>query len=182
MALDAVTIFICAGLATLYRQRFTPLAGVKGFWQGTLIHGRSMGILLALLCGFTITLIVTSRRLQLYDPTRLSNILHEQRLSIQVCLTSGLLLTGSLYLLKAEDISRLIVLLTIGLVTVALSARRLVYRILLYNRFEHGVARAMCSSSALALMHALFDITYAAFVTWATHSRALSTFPERTPV
>jgi len=189
MALDAVTIFICAGLATLYRQRFTPLAGVKGFWQGTLIHGRSMGILLALLCGFTITLIVTSRRLQLYDPTRLSNILHEQRLSIQVCLTSGLLLTGSLYLLKAEDISRLIVLLTIGLVTVALSARRLVYRILLYNRFEHGVGTRNVlivgtGPDACALRHHLCSIrhlgyTFKGFVDFpGTHTRLTDTSGE----
>jgi FlaA1/EpsC-like NDP-sugar epimerase len=50
---------------------------------------------------------------------------------VQACLTSGLLLTGTLYLVHAEDIPRSIVLVTVGLVTIALSLRRLVYRILL---------------------------------------------------
>jgi len=117
----------------------SPLAGARGLWNGTLIHGRSIGILLTLLCFFAVTLMITSRRLNLYSPTRLNNALHEQRLSVQACLTSGLLLTGTLYLLHAEDISRLIVLGTVGLVTVGLSLRRLVYRMLLYRDFERGV-------------------------------------------
>jgi len=98
-----------------------------------------MGILLALLCGFTISLIITSRRLHLYTPTRLTGFLHEQRLSVQACFTSGLLLTGALYLVHAEDIPRSIVLITVGLVTISLSLRRLVYRVMIYRRFERGV-------------------------------------------
>jgi exopolysaccharide biosynthesis polyprenyl glycosylphosphotransferase len=143
MILDAVTIAGAAAVATVYRfhQRFheSPVAEAKGFWHGTLIHGRSMGILLALLCGFAVALIMTSRRLHLYTPIRLNSFLHEQRLSVQACLYSGLLLTGTLYLIHAEDISRSVVLITIGLVTVALSLRRLVYRMLIYRRFERGV-------------------------------------------
>src|SRR5580692_13215174 len=98
-----------------------------------------MGILLTLLCGFTIALIMTSRRLHLYTPIRLTSFLHEQRLSVQACLYSGLLLTGTLYLIHAEDISRGVVLITIGLVTVSLSLRRLVYRMMIYRQFERGV-------------------------------------------
>ena len=48
--------------------------GARSFWHGTLIHGRSMGILLALLCGFTFALIIISRRLHLYTPTRLDQL------------------------------------------------------------------------------------------------------------
>jgi len=139
MVLDAITILASAIFATLYRMHTGPLAGARGFWHGTLIHGRSMGILLVLLCGFAVTLIFTSRRLNLYSPIRLSDAVREQRLSVQACLTSGLLLTGALYLVHAEDIPRSIVLITVGLVTVALSLRRLVYRILLYRSFERGV-------------------------------------------
>jgi len=139
MILDGITILGSAVLATLYEFHTGPVAGARGFWRGTLIHGRSMGILLAILCGFTISLIITSRRLHLYTPTRLSSFLHEQRLSVQACFTSGLLLTGTLYLVHAEDIPRTIVLITLGLVTVTLSLRRLVYRILIYRRFERGV-------------------------------------------
>ena len=139
MVVDGITILGAATLATLYEFHTGPVAGAKGFWHGTLIHGRSMGILLALLCGYTISLIITSRRLHLYSPTRLNGFLHEQRLSVQACLTSGLLLTGALYLVHAEDIPRSIVLITVGLVTISLSLRRLVYRVLLNRRFERGV-------------------------------------------
>ena len=139
MVLDGITILGSAMLATLYEMHKGPVTGVKGFWHGTLIHGRSMGILLALLCGFAVSLMMTSRRLHLYTPIRLTSFLREQRLSVQACFTSGLLLTGTLYLIHAEDIPRSIVLITVGLVTILLSLRRLVYRMLIYRRFERGV-------------------------------------------
>jgi exopolysaccharide biosynthesis polyprenyl glycosylphosphotransferase len=139
MLLDVTSILAAAMLATVYEFHTGPVAGAKGFWHGTLIHGRSMGILLALLCGFTIALIITSRRLHLYTPVRIASYLHEQKLSVQACLTSGLLLTGTLYLVHAEDIPRSIVLITIGLVTLALSFRRALYRMLLYRRFDRGL-------------------------------------------
>ncbi|MGA2674751.1 MAG: sugar transferase [Terracidiphilus sp.] len=139
MVLDGITILGAAVLATLYEFHTGPVAGAKGFWHGTLIHGRSMGILLALLFGFTIALMITSRRLNLYTPTRLSSFLHEQRLSMQACVTCGLLLTGTLYMVHAEDIPRGIVLITLVLVTLGLSLRRLIYRMVIYRRFEHGI-------------------------------------------
>ncbi len=139
MAMDVATVVGAAIVATLYEFHTTPLEGARGFWHGTLFHGRSMGILLTLLCGFTVALIATSRRMHLYSPTHMTNFLHEQRMSAQVCFTSGLLLTGALYLLHADDIPRTIVLGTIGLVTITLGLRRLVYRILLYRRFDRGL-------------------------------------------
>jgi exopolysaccharide biosynthesis polyprenyl glycosylphosphotransferase len=142
-----------------------PLAGVKGFWQGTLFQGRSMGMLLGFLCGFCIALILISRRLRLYTPMRLNSFLHEQRLSVQACFTAGLLLTGSLYLIKAEDIPRGIVLMTVGLVTVSLSVRRLIYRFTLYRGFEHGVGTrnvliAGTGPEAQALRHHLESLRH----------------------
>ncbi|MGA2887866.1 MAG: sugar transferase [Terracidiphilus sp.] len=139
MVLDGITVLISAILVTLYERHTGPVAGVKGFWHGTLFYGRSMGILLAVLCGFTVSLLLTSRRLHLYTPMRLSSFLHEQRLSAQACFTSGLLLTGALYLLHAADIPRGIVLITIGLVTIGVNLRRLCYRLLLYRRFDRGI-------------------------------------------
>jgi exopolysaccharide biosynthesis polyprenyl glycosylphosphotransferase len=139
VVLDVITVVGAATLATIYKFHTSPLVEARGFWHGTLIHGRSMGILLTLLCGFTVSLIMTSRRLHLYTPLRLNSILHEQRLSVQACLYSGLLLTGTLYLIHAEDISRSVVLITVGLVTISLSVRRLVYRMTIYRQFERGV-------------------------------------------
>jgi exopolysaccharide biosynthesis polyprenyl glycosylphosphotransferase len=139
MVLDALTILGAAIVATLYEQHTGPVAGARGFWHGTLIHGRSMWILLAVLCGFTVAILISSRRLQLYSPIRMSGILHEQRLSLQACFTSGLFLTGTLYLLHLDDIPRRIVLITIGLVAFGLSLRRFIYRVLIYRRFDRGV-------------------------------------------
>jgi len=139
MAMDGLTALGAAFLATLYYLRAGPLDGARGFWHGTLIHDRPRWILLALLCGFIGSLVMTSRRLNLYSPTRLSGFLHEQRLSVQACFTSGLLLTGTLYLVRAEDIPRSIVLVSLSLVMISLSLRRLVYRVLIYRQFERGV-------------------------------------------
>lgn len=139
VAADVATIVISAAIATLYKVRTSLPAEARGFWHGTLIHGRSMGILLALLSGFALILIAISRRMRLYEPLRLSGFLHEQRLSAQACFTAGLFLTGTLYLVHANDIPRSIVLITLGLVALALGVRRLAYRILLFRRFARGV-------------------------------------------
>lgn len=139
MAMDAMTILGAAVVAALYEFRVGPLAGARRLWHGTLIYGRPMWTLLALLCGFAVTLLVTSKRLHLYSPTSLGSILHEQRLSVQACLTVGLLLTGTLYLVHADDIPRRMVLVMLGLVTIFLGVRRLAGRFFLYRCFERGV-------------------------------------------
>jgi exopolysaccharide biosynthesis polyprenyl glycosylphosphotransferase len=138
MVLDSITVLVSTTLVTLYATHMDPMVGAKGFWHGTLIYGRSMGNLLAFVCGFCLTLILSSQRLHLYTPRRLSGTLHEQKLNLQACFTAGLLLTGALYLIKAEDIPRRIVLMTLGTVTISLGARRLVYRSMLYRAFERG--------------------------------------------
>ena len=139
MTMDGLSIVGAAILATLYEFHTGPVALADGLWNGTLIQGRPMWILLALFLEFTVTLILTSRHLHLYTPLRLTSILHEQRLSVQACFISGLLLTGTLYLVHAEDIPRSIVLVTLGLVTILLSVRRMSYRLALYQRFERGI-------------------------------------------
>lgn len=139
MILDGFTVFGAAFVAAVIELHTGPISGARGFWHGTLIQGQSMGLLSALMLGFIATLIIVSRSLQLYHPTRLTNHLHEQRLSMQACLVSGLLLTGTLYLIKAEGIPRSVVMLTVVLLTVSLSLRRFVYRAMLYQRFERGM-------------------------------------------
>jgi exopolysaccharide biosynthesis polyprenyl glycosylphosphotransferase len=165
MFLDVLTVCLAAAVTTIFELHTTPIEEARGFWHGTLIHGRSMGILLALLCGFTFTLIVISRRMHLYTPARLTNFLHEQRLSAQACFTSGLLLTGALYLVHASDIPRGIVISTVLLVAIALGLRRLIYRVLLYRRFDRGldtrnVLIVGTGSEAQALRHHLDSIRH----------------------
>jgi exopolysaccharide biosynthesis polyprenyl glycosylphosphotransferase len=139
MLLDAFTVFGAALVAATIELDKSPITAVREFLHGTLIQGQSTGILTALLFGFTATLILISRSLHLYNPVRMTSHLHEQRISVQTCLISGLLLTGTLYLIKAPEIPRGVVLLTVALLTISLSARRFVFRALLYQRFEQGI-------------------------------------------
>ena len=138
MVLDGITVFGAAFIAALWELRNDPIKGLSGVFRGTLIYGRSIGILLALLCIFILSLILTSRRLHLYRPTRLAGCLQEQRLTLQACLTSALLLTGTTYLINASDIPRGLVLLTLCLVVLSLSLRRMLYRAMIYRRFNRG--------------------------------------------
>jgi exopolysaccharide biosynthesis polyprenyl glycosylphosphotransferase len=140
MVLDAFTVVAAAAVAILYRLDINLLDASRRFWRGTLIAGGgSVSMQIALLGCLIAALILTSRRLQLYNPAHLKGFLHEQRLSMQACLTSGLLLMGTMYLLHVGYISRALVLLTLILFTVALSVRRLIYRTLLYRRYERGM-------------------------------------------
>ena len=139
MVVDALSVLAAATVATLISFRIGLVTGARAFLHGTLIEGRSMGLLLALLCGFIVALVFISRQMHLYSPTRLGGFLHEQRLTFQACFTAGLLLTGALYVLRVNNIPRAVVLITLGLVMVVLSVRRCVYRVLLHRRYEHGV-------------------------------------------
>ena len=139
MAADVATVVVVAAGTTFYRLHTGPVAGVRDLWRGTLIEGQPVWRLLEFLLGFTVVLVMVSRRLHLYAPLRIASILHEQRRNAQACLTAGLLLTGALYLAHAVSIPREIVLWTVGLVMVAAGLRRLVYRLLLYRQFDRGV-------------------------------------------
>ena len=184
MFLDFLTVLVSAIIATIYERHTSPVVGARAFYNGTLFYGRSMWILLGLLCGFTVVLVVTSRRLNLYAPTRLNSFLNEQRLTVQVCFTSGLLLTGTLYLVRAEDIPRGVVMLTLVLVTISLCLRRLVYRTLMYRRFERGldsrnVLIVGTGSEAHALRHHLESIrhlgyTFKGFIEFPTPSARMT--------
>lgn len=88
---------------------------------------------------FIFSLILVSRRHHLYGPTQMRSGLHEQRLTVQACLTAGLLLAGALYLFRGEVISRGVVIATVAITAVLLCLRRLVWRLMMYRRFERGM-------------------------------------------
>jgi exopolysaccharide biosynthesis polyprenyl glycosylphosphotransferase len=139
MLMDALTVVVAALVATMWEFHMGLVPVTKAFWRGTLIEGSSITLLLALMFGLIVVLILTSRTLHLYSPIRLGSFLHEQRLSAQAGVTAGLMLTGTIYVIHAANISRRIVLTTLVLTLVALSLRRLAYRILLYRRLKRGV-------------------------------------------
>ncbi len=96
-------------------------------------------VLLACLAWFILSLVLVSKRYHLYGPLQMRNTLHEQRLTIQACLTAGLLLSGALYLVRGEVISRGVVIITVVATTVLLCCRRLVWRMMKYRRFDRGL-------------------------------------------
>ena len=138
MAIDSCTVLAAAIFAIWMRFQSGAPSGLRAFWQGALLPDRPIALLL-LLGEFILVLIVLSRGIGLYAPMRIPSILREQQMSIQACLTSGLLLTGTLYVVRADEVPRSIVLLTIAVAAVALGARRLLHRLLLYRRFERGM-------------------------------------------
>jgi exopolysaccharide biosynthesis polyprenyl glycosylphosphotransferase len=138
MLLDAITVALAAIAAIMLRLHAGLSAMAMMVWRGNLIPARSNWMLAGLLGEFLLVLILACRRFHLYSPARLTGYLHEQRLSLQACILAGLLLSSTLYLIHAEDISAEVVLVTVAFVALGLSLRRLLYRVFLYRGYHRG--------------------------------------------
>ena len=117
----------------------------KGFRRaGSPYHTQPMfhthpAICIGVFVWFIFSLILVSRRYHLYGPMQMRNALHEQRLTVQACLTAGLLVSGALYFLRGEIVSRGIVIITVLVSALLLCGRRLLWRMMMYRRFERGM-------------------------------------------
>jgi exopolysaccharide biosynthesis polyprenyl glycosylphosphotransferase len=60
-------------------------------------------------------------------------------MTIQACVTAGLLLAGALYLSRGEVVSRGVVVLTITFTTAMICGRRLIWRAIVYRRYDRGI-------------------------------------------
>ena len=138
MLIDFLTVLVAGGIATTSECYADPITGAPDLYRGVHLYGRPIWILFGLLCGLALSLVVSSRRLHLYTPSRVGSLLHEQRLTVEVCFTCGLLLTGTLYLVHADYIPRRVVMLTFLIVTLTLCVRRLIHRSIIHRRFEKG--------------------------------------------
>jgi exopolysaccharide biosynthesis polyprenyl glycosylphosphotransferase len=134
---DTLCVLIAAAAAIrIYLGEFI---GDESVIQTQAMLSTSPWLSLFYLCWFVLSLILVSRRLHLYAPIRMRNTLHDQRLTIQACFTAGLLLSGALYLGRAQEISRGVVTLTIVFTAVLLCTRRLVARAIMYRRYDRGM-------------------------------------------
>jgi exopolysaccharide biosynthesis polyprenyl glycosylphosphotransferase len=105
---------------------------------------------------FGIALVFVTRSYGLYGPIHNRSGLHEQRMTAQAALTSGLLLCGALYLMHQTDIPREIVLLLVAITGVLLAARRAIWRNMEYSRFREGLeTRNVLIVGAGRVAHAL---------------------------
>ena len=138
MLLDVATVAVIAVFVILYRMHLSSGQAVAVGIHNILSPSRSIKMFWVFLTGFTLALVLISRRVNLYRPMDLVGLLQEQRLSLQAVLSAGLLLAGAIYLLRAEDISRMVVVSTVVLTGVVLGSRRLAYRIALHRRRSRG--------------------------------------------
>jgi len=105
---------------------------------------------------FAACLIFITRSYGLYGPIQNRSGLHEQRMTIQACFTSGLLLCGTLYLSNGNSVSRLVVILTVIFSTVLLCIRRAFWRRVVYRRCRAGIeTRNVLIVGAGRVAHAL---------------------------
>jgi len=113
--------------------------------------------ILALYIGwYALLLILFARSYGLYGPVTNRSGLHEQRMTVQATLTAGLLLCGTLYLARADMVSRIVVVLTVVFTTVMMCARRALWRKVVYGRYREGLeTRNVLIVGAGRVAHAL---------------------------
>jgi exopolysaccharide biosynthesis polyprenyl glycosylphosphotransferase len=93
---------------------------------------------IAYLLVFSVYLVVFARIFGLYRSPDGGSGLHEQRLTVQAVLTSGLMLCGTLYVMREYAVSRIVVALTISVTLVLLMVRRAIERKMMQRRFLQG--------------------------------------------
>ena len=87
---------------------------------------------------FSLYVVIFARVYGLYRSPEGRSGLNEQRLTMQAVLTAGLLLCGTLYLMRAIAVSRIVVALTMLFTMALLMLRRIVWRKLRERRFRLG--------------------------------------------
>ncbi len=93
---------------------------------------------IAYLIVFSVYLVVFARLFGLYRSPEVRSGLNEQRLTVQATLTAGLMLCGTLYVMKQYTVSRVVVALTIVITLAFLMARRAMERKMMQRRFLQG--------------------------------------------
>jgi exopolysaccharide biosynthesis polyprenyl glycosylphosphotransferase len=136
-SVDILTVVVAAMLALRFRV-FTPPEVSTLNVLPHLIQS-SPSLLFFYIGWFAICVVFFTRSYGLYGPIQHRSGLHEQRMTVQASLTSGLLLCGTLYLSSGEAISRIVVALMVIFSTALLCLRRALWRRMVYERFRAGV-------------------------------------------
>src|SRR5271170_4263209 len=136
-SVDMLTVVVAAVVALRFRVVTPPEVSTLHVLPH-LIHS-SPDLLFFYIGWFGVCVVFFTRSYGLYGPIQHRSGLHEQRMTVQATLTSGLLLCGTLYLSSAEAISRVVVALMVLFTTSLLCLRRALWRKMVYRRFRAGV-------------------------------------------
>jgi hypothetical protein len=117
--LDLATVAIATALAV--RFRVVVPSGLHIVSEPSYLLHTTSPLLLIYVAWFGFLLVVFMRSYGLYEPILNRSGLNEQRMTVQATLTAGLLLCGTLYLARAEMVSRIIVVLTVVITMVLLT-------------------------------------------------------------
>jgi exopolysaccharide biosynthesis polyprenyl glycosylphosphotransferase len=105
---------------------------------------------------FGVMLVFITRSYGLYGPIQNRSGLHEQRMTVQAALTAGLLLCGTLFLVREQDVPRIVVLLLVFITAILLCVRRAIWRNMEYSRYREGLeTRNVLIVGAGRVAHAL---------------------------
>ncbi|MGI4757225.1 MAG: sugar transferase [Janthinobacterium lividum] len=135
-AIDVMTVAVASMIAVRARLEVSAASGT--LQDVSLLHAlwNSFGPYMA---WFALCLVFFTRSYGLHGPIQTRSGLNEQRLTLQATLIAGLILCGTLYLAGAAQVSRIAVVLTVMLTAAMLSARRALWRSLVYTRFREGI-------------------------------------------
>lgn len=177
MLVDILTVVVAATLATRLRE-----VNALGYFDNRGPFHNVPPIFLIYLAGFSLILLFVSRAHGLYGSLQSMGGLHEQRLTVQACLISGLVLAGALYLSRETSVSRAIVMATLFTTCGLLCVRRAVWRMIRYRRYDQGLETRNVlvigtGSSGLAIRSHLQRIRHLGF----TFKGFVETAQERIP-
>lgn len=134
--LDVVTILIASLISLRFRSDVAQSSGMLDPIGLRAELWSAFGLYLA---WFALCLVFFTRSYGLYGPIQNRSGLNEQRMTIQATLVSGLILCGTIYLSRGEQVSRIVVILSVLLTGAMLCARRALWRSLVYSRYRDGV-------------------------------------------
>ncbi|WP_419803867.1 sugar transferase [Terriglobus sp.] len=134
--LDVITALIASLIALRFRSDVAESSGVL---DAVGVRQQLWGAFGLYLAWFAICLVFFTRSYGLYGPIQNRSGLHEQRMTLQASLISGLILCGTVYLSRGEAVSRIVVILSVLLTGAMLCARRALWRSLVYSRYREGI-------------------------------------------
>ncbi len=136
MATDVIAVLFALCLAAMFRF-YSP--ATSSIYATPLWPGLTLPSNLGYLLFFITSLLLVSRRDKLYGALQTQSVWHELRRTIQACFAAGLLLCGSMYVMRNTSISRVLVAYLLVLTTLFLCALRVFWRYSLYRRYEQGL-------------------------------------------